>query len=96
MRRSNVPVINWMLDQERNLNLDTPDPYRRFEKNVYSHRTHLVSLIESLVADGKVIHGYGASTKGNVLLQFCGFTEKDLPAIAERNPDKYGRFTPGK
>jgi hypothetical protein len=39
--------------------------------------------------------GYGASTKGNVLLQFCGFTKKEIPAIAEVNQDKFGSFTPG-
>ncbi len=39
--------------------------------------------------------GYGASTKGNVLLQFCNITEKLLPAIAEVNADKFGCFTPG-
>jgi hypothetical protein len=49
----------------------------------------------ALNADGKKIFGYGASTKGNVLLQFCGFTEKEIPYIAEVNPDKFGRFTPG-
>jgi hypothetical protein len=47
------------------------------------------------VADGQKVLGYGASTKGNVLLQFCGFTEKDIPAIAEVNADKFGAFTPG-
>jgi hypothetical protein len=36
-----------------------------------------------------------ASTKGNVLLQFCNITEKHIPAIADVNPDKYGCFTPG-
>jgi hypothetical protein len=39
--------------------------------------------------------GYGASTKGNVLLQFCGFTAEDIEAIAEVNADKFGRVTPG-
>ena len=38
--------------------------------------------------------GYGASTKGNVLLQFCGLTAKDIPAIAEVNSEKFGRVTP--
>ncbi len=51
--------------------------------------------MKSLNADGKRILGYGASTKGNVLLQFCGFTEADIPAIAEVNPEKFGCFTPG-
>jgi hypothetical protein len=39
--------------------------------------------------------GYGASTKGNVLLQFCGVTTNEVVAIAEVNPDKFGAFTPG-
>jgi hypothetical protein len=48
-----------------------------------------------LNADKKKVMGYGASTKGNVLLQFCGFTIKDIPCIAEVNSDKFGAFTPG-
>jgi hypothetical protein len=39
--------------------------------------------------------GYGASTKGNVLLQFCGFTPSDIEAIGEVNEDKFGHVTPG-
>ena len=39
--------------------------------------------------------GYGASTKGNVMLQYCGLTPDDIVAIAEVNEEKFGRFTPG-
>ena len=39
--------------------------------------------------------GYGASTKGNVILQFCGLGPAEIPAIAEVNADKFGCFTPG-
>ncbi|OYX83430.1 MAG: methyltransferase, partial [Azorhizobium sp. 35-67-5] len=46
-------------------------------------------------ADGKKVLGYGASTKGNVTLQFCGITEKELSAIAEVNTEKFGKVTPG-
>ena len=52
-------------------------------------------MLAALNADGKRVLGYGASTKGNVLLQFCGFTAADIPAIADVNPDKFGAFTPG-
>ena len=38
---------------------------------------------------------YGASTKGNVILQFCNFTHSDIFGIAEINEDKFGNFTPG-
>lgn len=93
--RSNTPVINWMLKQEDDMGLDTPRPYREFEERVFRHRKNLKELIEALVGDGKKIFGYGASTKGNVLLQFCGFNTSHIPFIAEVNPDKFGCYTPG-
>lgn len=93
--KSNLPVINWMLRQEDELKLDTPKPYRDFEEKVFTHRKNFKDLILSLVKDGKKVLGYGASTKGNVLLQFCGFSTKEIPYIADVNPDKFGKFTPG-
>jgi len=90
-----TPVIEWLLAQEGRMGLHTPKPYRDFEDSVYKHRDDLTRLIRLLTADGKKILGYGASTKGNVVLQFCGFTAADIPAIAEVNVEKYGRFTPG-
>jgi hypothetical protein len=91
----NTPIINWMLKQEEEMGLDTPKPYREFEERVYRHRNNLRDLIKSLVEDGKKVFGYGASTKGNVLLQFCNLTKEDIPYIAEVNEDKFGSFTPG-
>lgn len=92
---SNKPIIDWLLQQEDDMGLDNPKPYRDFEERVFRHKKNLTNLIESLVADGKKIIGYGASTKGNVLLQFCGFTGKHIPYIAEVNKEKMGAFTPG-
>lgn len=93
--KSNMPIINWMLKQEDDMGLDTPKPYRDFEERVFRHRKNLMELVEALVADGKKIIGYGASTKGNVLLQFCGLTTKHIPYIAEVNEQKFGSYTPG-
>jgi len=92
---TNNPVINWLLDQEGNMGLSTPKPFRDFEERVFRHRQDLTRLIKSLVADKKTILGYGASTKGNVLLQFCGLTTDEIPAIAEVNKEKFGKYTPG-
>lgn len=92
---SNTPVIQWMLKQEDDMGLDTPKPYRDFEERVFRHRKNLRELIEALVNDGKKIIGYGASTKGNVLLQFCGLSQAEIPYIAEVNEEKFGCFTPG-
>lgn len=91
----NRPVIDWLLGQEVRMGLNTPRPFREFEDRVFRHREDLTNLIKSLVADGKKVFGYGASTKGNVVLQFCGFTSADIPVIAEVNEEKFGRVTPG-
>lgn len=93
--RSNQPVIDWLLEQEERMGLNTPRPYREFEERVFRHRDDLTRLIRSLTADGKKVFGYGASTKGNVVLQFCGLTASDIPYVAEINTEKFGRFTPG-
>ncbi len=91
----NHAVIQWLLEQEDRMGLATPRPFRDFEERVFRHRDDLTRLVTGLVADGKKIIGYGASTKGNVLLQFCGLGPAQIPAIAEVNSEKYGRVTPG-
>ena len=77
--RPNDAVVDWLLAQEERMGLGTPRPYRDFEERVFRHREDLIRLVRSLNADGKKILGYGASTKGNVLLQFCGLNEKRHP-----------------
>ena len=93
--KPNSTVIDWLLGQEDRLGLHTPRPYRDFEERVFRHRDDLVRLVRSLRADNKRIVGYGASTKGNVVLQFCGFDSRDIECIAEVNTDKFGSYTPG-
>lgn len=93
--KSNDPVIDWLLGQEDRMGLHTPKPFRDFEERVFRHRDDLSRLIRALNADNKKVVGYGASTKGNVLLQFCNFTNQDIACVAEVNPDKFGAFTPG-
>jgi hypothetical protein len=94
-RRGAEAVINWLLEQEDRMGLDTPRPYRDFEERVFEHRANLMRLLRTLAGDGKTVLGYGASTKGNVVLQFCGVTTAEVRAIAEVNPDKFGAFAPG-
>lgn len=93
--KSNTPIIEWLLKQENDMGLNTPKPYREFEEKVFKHRKNLLDLIETLTNDGKKVFGYGASTKGNVLLQFCGLTTSHIPYIAEVNEQKFGCYTPG-
>jgi SAM-dependent methyltransferase len=80
---------------EFDLELDTDRPYRDFQTRINRHKLELVSLLRTLKAQGKRIHVYGASTKGNTILQFCGIDRAVIDCAAERNPDKYGAETLG-
>ena len=84
-----------LLNSEKRGKLHTTEPYKAFEKRVHAHKKELLALIRGLKKKGKKVMGWGASTKGNVVLQFCGFTVKDIPYVGEVNKDKYGSFTPG-
>ncbi len=94
-RRGPEAQVAWLLEQEERMGLNTLRPYREFKGRVHRHRAGLRRLLEMLKADGKTVVGYGASTKGNVVLQFCGIGPDLLPCIAEVNHEKFGAFTPG-
>jgi len=80
---------------EFDLALDSDAPYRDFQARVEAHRDELTKLIKDLKRAGKRIHVYGASTKGNVILQFCGIDNSLIDYAADRNPDKSGARTIG-
>lgn len=81
--------------KEFELELDTDRPYRHFQDRIDKHKTELGDLIRKLRRDGKTIHVYGASTKGNTILQWCGLDGSLIPYAADRNPDKSGARTLG-
>ena len=94
-RRANEALISWFLEQEDVMGLRERDVYDQFAAKVAQHKSSLVSLIGKLNSSGATVAGYGASTKGNVLLQYCGFGPEDIRFIGDVNSDKHGRFTPG-
>ncbi len=81
--------------EEFDLELDTDKPYRNFQDRVNVHKEELLNLLKKLKGQGKRIHIYGASTKGNTILQWCGIDNKIIDCAAERNPDKFGAHTLG-
>ena len=92
---TNTTVIDWLIEEEYKMGLDTLKPYIHWAERTNAHRDSLVSLIRGLKSEGKSVYGYGASTKGNAMLQWCGLTSEDITAFGEINPDKYGCVTPG-
>ena len=87
--------IKAMRQEEFDLELDTDKPYRHFQDRINVHKEELNSLLRKLKKEGKKIHIYGASTKGNTILQWCGIDHRIIDCAAERNPDKYGAMTLG-
>lgn len=81
--------------KEFDLELDTDKPYKNFQDRINIHKEELIKLLKNLKREGKRIHIYGASTKGNTILQYCGIDNRIVDFAAERNPDKYGAFTLG-
>lgn len=77
-----------ILEAEKNLD------FENFKNNCKIVRNDLKYFLETEKKDGKTICAYGASTKGNVILQYCDIDYKLIDCVAERNPSKYGKFTP--
>jgi hypothetical protein len=89
------PEALWLIEQEKNHDIFSNQPWVDFQKNVDRHKLDLVNLLTELKKSGKTVIGYGASTKGNVILQYCGIGIDLLPVIGDITPSKDGVFTPG-
>jgi hypothetical protein len=95
MPRQPEPAVQHILDQEREQGLSTLAPFVRFAERVAESRKELRAFVSDARASGKSVAALGASTKGNVLLQYCGFNEADIFSVGEVNEDKFGALTPG-
>jgi len=85
--------VEWFLNQEKkvsvNLRMDA------FRKQVELYKNQLNEFLLELDRNKKEIWGLGASTKGNVILNYCGINSSTVKKIVEVNPNKFGRVTPG-
>ena len=93
--RINSKIIKKIISSEAILHLDKRKTFINFKKKIDKVKTILKKKITKIKKRGKTIHGYGASTKGNVLLQYFELDSSTIDYIAERNPKKYNHFTPG-
>jgi len=93
--KKDLNEIDKLLKKETKSGLNTNKPYLKFEKEVINLRNKLRKLILKLKKEGKNIHVYGASTKGNTILQFCKLNNKLIKYAADRNLDKVGLKTLG-
>ena len=88
-------IIDWLLYKEELYKYNELSSFKHFFENVKKHKKIFRDLLLNLKDMKKKVIGYGASTKGNVILQFCNIDKKLLPYIADVNEFKHGRYTPG-
>lgn len=90
-----APMVAQVLADEQGLGLHSDAPYCEFKRRVDATREDLLAFLHKARLDGKRVAALGASTKGNVLLQYCGLDAEDIEVVAEVNAEKFGRYTPG-
>jgi NDP-4-keto-2,6-dideoxyhexose 3-C-methyltransferase len=84
-----------VLDAETRAKLDQPATYQAFAARIAQTRDDLRALLHSLKAKGEDVWIYGASTKGNTIVQYCGLTSDDILFAADVNPFKWGKYMIG-
>jgi hypothetical protein len=89
------PEVARILAEEQARGLDTLAPFEDFARRTAKSRDGLRAFIANAKAEGRTVAALGASTTGNVLLQYCGITSEDIAEVGEVNPDKFGAMTPG-
>jgi NDP-4-keto-2,6-dideoxyhexose 3-C-methyltransferase len=88
-------TVDRVLAEEAALGIDRPATYAAFAHRAAGACQAVVGFLRQARREGKSVYGLGASTKGNVLLQYAGITAELLAGIGEVNPDQFGCVTPG-
>ena len=89
------PRVAEYLSREESFGLTTPSVYDAFARRILHSKQQLLALVKRERASGKVIWAYGASAKGNTLVNFFGVTNAEVPIVIDDNPKKWGYYTPG-
>lgn len=97
--QSNIPTkkerISELVDKEISLGYNGIEILHTFADRIIKSRDQLIGELHRIKDNGQSICGLGASTKGNVLLQYANLDTKVIDKIGEVNPDKWGCYTPG-
>ena len=88
-------LVKWILNKEAKNSLNSKEYYYNFCQSSLKHAADIKSLLTDLKAAGKTVFAYGASTKGNVMLQLAGIDNSLIDFVVEVNEDKFGKVTPG-
>lgn len=89
------PSVETFLERERAFGITDPARYTAFADRVVRNKKALVALIEDLNRADKRIWAYGASAKGNTLMNYCGISGEIVPVAIDDNAKKWGLYTAG-
>jgi hypothetical protein len=87
--------INKILDEEKKMKIHSRKIILNFFNEIKKIKIKLLKLVKKIKTKNQSIHAYGASTKGNVLLQYFGIDKSYIDYVSERNPLKFNLYTPG-
>jgi len=87
--------VGQMQRHEARLALDQHSTYEKFATNIRKIGAQIREFVAREVARGKTVYVYGASNRGNTILQYCGLDHTLIKKAADANPDKWGRKTVG-
>jgi SAM-dependent methyltransferase len=90
-----LPAVQAWLDRERERGLFERSTYDALATRVHRIREDLVTMLRDFRADGRTLAAYGAPAKGNTLLNYYGIGPDLLDFLADRNPLKQGKYSPG-
>jgi SAM-dependent methyltransferase len=88
--------INKQILIEKKMGIHLMSTYKKFFTKVFNHARKLKNILIKIKSNGKNISGFGASTKGNVLLNLANISDQQIDAIYDVNKDKFNKFTPGQ
>ena len=91
----NKPNINAVIDEEKEKGLYKLKTYKNFQKRVLNLKENLKNTLTELKKQNKKIAAFGASAKGNTLLNFCNIDNKIIDYIVDDTPEKQNNFYPG-
>lgn len=94
-KRAVTSELKDQLSMEDEKGIASLEAWQNFAKMSYEHRKKLKLMIDSENQSGKKVIGYGASARSSTMLNFCGIDYNQLVCVADQNPLKHNRYTPG-
>jgi hypothetical protein len=88
-------TVNELRQREKHMHLNSSKVYHNFAARIRKIKSDLRKLVKDEVNGGRTVYVYGASNRGNTILQYCGLDQRLIKKATDANPDKWGRATVG-